>query len=612
MRSRSAARFHRQGLLSPECELFEQAGRAAVLPLAEIFGTNRTRFPNPDRSSDRGTSLRNPCIVSGASLMSSSRKYASATQMAARQRTISVAEFFAKNRHLLGFDSPYRAVLTTVKEAVDNALDACEEAGILPEVSLEITELDNGSVSVIVQDNGPGIVEAQVGRIFGKLLYGSRFHRLSQSRGQQGIGIAAACLYSQLTTGKPMHIRTRVRRGTAWDMFVSIDTARNKPEVRKKHEVEWQVAHGTRIETEMEGQYRVGAHSVLRYLRLTALANPHVTLKLTAPDGGVSEFRRSLRNVPPVPEEIEPHPHGVELGRLILMLKHTQYKSLGSFLQNEFSRVGGVTAKRIIARAGRGLTSRSNPRRVARKQAGRLHRAIIDTKISAPATSCVVPIGEERIVASLRREVTAALYHAVSRTPTVYNGNPFCVEVGLAYGRADAMTPERSDAAAATEDTIRLNDAEPVTLLRFANRVPLLFQQSACVMTRAVVDTHWKSYGLTQSKGALPLGPLVIFLHVASVWVPFTSESKEAVADYDELRRELSLALRECGRHLRAHIAKHARLAEEEKRRSHIETFLPHIAAALTQILGLDPGQNQQIVSSLDEALIRARSASRR
>ncbi len=528
--------------------------------------------------------------------------------MAARQRTISVAEFFAKNRHLLGFDSPYRAVLTTVKEGVDNALDACEEAGILPEVLVEITERDNPMVSVVVQDNGPGIVEAQVGRIFGKLLYGSRFHRLSQSRGQQGIGIAAACLYSQLTAGKPMHIRTRVRRSAAWDMFVSIDTARNKPEVRKKHEVEWQVVHGTRIETEMEGQYRVGAHSVLRYLRLTALANPHVTLKLTAPDGSESEFHRSLRSVPPVPQEIKPHPHGVELGRLILMLKHTQYKSLGAFLQNEFSRVGSVSARRIIARAGDGLTSRSYPRRVARKQAGRLHRAIIDTKISSPATDCVVPIGEERIVASLRREVKADLYTAVSRTPTVYNGNPFCVEVGVAYGRADASTPQDSAEADGTEDAIRLSSAEPVTLLRFANRVPLLFQQSACVMTRAVADTNWKTYGLTQSKGALPIGPLVIFLHVASVWVPFTSESKEAVAGYDELRRELSLAIRECGRRLRTHIAKHARLAEEEKRRTRIETFLPHIAGALTEILGLAPGEREQIVSDLDAALVRARS----
>ena len=132
-------------------------------------------------------------------------KAATALEMAGKQREISVSEFFLKNRHLLGFDTPAKALVTAVKEAVDNALDACEEAGVLPEIVVEVRGR-LGRSRVTVEDNGPGIVESQISRIFGKLLYGSKFHKFSQSRGQQGMGISAAGMYGQLTVGKPLHI----------------------------------------------------------------------------------------------------------------------------------------------------------------------------------------------------------------------------------------------------------------------------------------------------------------------------------------------------------------------------------------------------------------------
>lgn len=159
--------------------------------------------------------------------------------MASRQREISVSEFFLKNRHLLGFDTPAKALVTAVKEAVDNALDACEEAGILPEISVEVSDR-SGKSRVIVEDNGPGIVEGQIARIFGKLLYGSKFHKLSQSRGQQGMGISAAGMYGQLTVGKPLHIISRVNgEKLASEMHVSIDTARNQPDIHRKKQLKW-------------------------------------------------------------------------------------------------------------------------------------------------------------------------------------------------------------------------------------------------------------------------------------------------------------------------------------------------------------------------------------
>ncbi|MDD4787318.1 MAG: ATP-binding protein, partial [Pirellulales bacterium] len=169
-------------------------------------------------------------------LRSGRRRRATAQSMAADQRDISVSEFFAKNRHLLGFDNPRKALLTTVKEAVDNALDACEEAGILPEIWIHIQRTPNGGeqnrYKAGVQDNGPGILKKQIPLIFGKLLYGSKFHRLRMSRGQQGIGISAAGMYGLLTTGRPVKIMSKVSvRKPAHYYEIQIDTKRNLPEI---------------------------------------------------------------------------------------------------------------------------------------------------------------------------------------------------------------------------------------------------------------------------------------------------------------------------------------------------------------------------------------------
>ncbi len=368
-----------------------------------------------------------------------------AFEMAARQRDISVSEFFPKNRHLLGFDSLSKAVVTTVREAVDNALDACEEAGILPEIRVEIADRGD-SLLVAVEDNGPGIVEGQIGRIFGKLLYGSKFHKLSQSRGQQGMGISAAGMYGQLTTGKPMHILSRIAgEAQASSLVVSIDTSRNRPDIHRKRHLDWEWPHGTRVEVEIEGRYQHGPHSVESYLKQTAIANPHVTLDLRGPDGSGSRFERSLRTLPPLPMEIRPHPHGVELGRLIQMLSDTKVRTLQQFLEREFSRVGRKTALAIITKAGSGLSAKSYPTHIAHAEATRLYRAISRTKISGPRTDCLAPIGAERLREGLRKEVDAAFYAVVTRRPAVYRGNPFQVELALAYGKPGGPDLEASD-----------------------------------------------------------------------------------------------------------------------------------------------------------------------
>ncbi|HJL16587.1 MAG TPA: DNA topoisomerase VI subunit B [Sandaracinaceae bacterium LLY-WYZ-13_1] len=536
-----------------------------------------------------------------------------ARALAAQQRSIAVSEFFLKNRHLLGFDSPQRALLTAVKEAVDNALDACEEAGRLPEVWVEIDRVSRDVYRVAVEDDGPGIVEAQIARIFGKLLYGSKFHRLAQSRGQQGMGISAAGMYGQLTTGKPMRIVSRTgRRRPARELAISIDTAKNRPDIHAKRTLDdWHRPHGTRVEIELEATYQQGQHSVPLYLKLTAVANPHVTLHLRDPDGREVTWKRSVRKRPPRPARIRPHPHGVELGRLIAMLKASEAVHLGDFLQREFSQVGRTRAAQIIERADARLTPRSYCRRIAHRKAAALHRAIAETPIAAPPSRCVVPIGEAGIREGLAHELPARFYAVTTRKPAVYRGNPFVVEVGLAWGRREAPHVEVDENGHLREvdgEGPPRGAREPARLIRFANRVPLLYQQSHCAITKAVLDTSWRRYGLEQPAGAMPLGPLTLLVHVASVWVPFTSESKEALAAYPEIVREIGLGLRECGRKLARHLRHVRRLERELARRSEIERYVPHVAGALGEILHLSKARRSRLTARLDDLVEESRS----
>jgi DNA topoisomerase-6 subunit B len=516
-----------------------------------------------------------------------------AHDLAKAQRDISVSEFFAKNRHLLGFDNPSKALLTTVKEGVDNALDACEEAGILPDVRVEIRELSETRFQVAIEDNGPGILRAQVPKIFGSLLYGSKFHRLRQSRGQQGIGISAAGMYGLLTTGKPIKIITRTdRKKPAHHLELVIDTKRNEPRVKLDETCDWgDKPHGTRVQIELEGAYRGGQHSVDAYIRQISLANPHAQIVYVPPKaeehGAEHLFPRVSDEVPPETREIKPHPYGVELGVLMQMFRDTKARNISSCLQNDFSRVSSRTAAEICQRAKVAPTRR--PSEIDREEAERLHQAIQATKIMAPPLDCIAPIGGPLIERALRAEVQADFYTSISRRASVYRGNPFLIEVGIAYGGS-------------------LPAEEPVTVYRFANRVPLQYQQGACAITRAVASTDWKAYELQHPKGAVPIGPMLIMVHMASVWVPFTSESKDAIAHYPEIIKEMRLALQECGRLMAIYIRRKKREADEAKKRAYIEKYIPQLAIGLQQILGLSDKDREKVVSDLTLVLERSRS----
>ena len=490
-----------------------------------------------------------------------------AEELAKKQREISIAEFFEKNRHLLGFDNPRKSLLTAVKEAVDNALDACEEARILPDINIELIKLEEKRYRVIIEDNGPGIVRKQIPKIFAKLLYGSKFHKLSQTRGQQGIGISAAVLYGQLTTGKPATILSKIGKGEPAHQFkLKINTQTNNPDIIEEKEVQWEEKdHGIRVEIDQEGEYLKGRQSVDEYLKQTAIINPHATFIYTNPEAQQVMYSRVSNELPPEAQEIQPHPYGVELGRLIKMLEMTEARTVQQFLTTEFSRIGPGTAKEICSN-GR-LLPNTKPRDMTREMAEQLYKGIQETKIMAPPTNCLSPINAELIEKSLKKEINAEFYCAVTRPPFVYRGNPFQIEVGIAYG---GEQPKE----------------ELVSLLRFANRVPLLYQQGACAFTKSVVTTSWKSYGLQQSNGSLPAGPVTLLLHIASVWVPFTSESKEALTHYPEIIKEIKLALQEAGRKLQAYVNKKGRVQTQLERANLFERYIPEVADALARLTG--------------------------
>jgi DNA topoisomerase-6 subunit B len=506
-----------------------------------------------------------------------------AHELAKKQREIGIGEFFSRNRHLLGFDNKRKALLTTVKEAVDNALDACEEANILPEISIELIEMGNEKYRVIIEDNGPGIIKKQVGNIFAKLLYGSKFHRLKQSRGQQGIGISAAVMYGQLTTGKHARIVTRISPNKPAQFFeLSIDTKKNQPKIIENKEVEWDKEHGTRIEIDLEGSYVGGRQSVDEYLKETAITNPHATIIYTNPKAEQFIFPRVTDQLPFQPKEIKPHPYGIELGYLIDMLKSSSHKTLQSFLVNEFSRVSNNTAKEICENAS--LLPSSKPQHLSREAVEKLMEGIKKTKIASPPKDCLSPIGSDNLERGIKKEINAEFYAAATRPPSVYRGNPFVIEVGLAYGGA-----QPADSA--------------IRLMRFANRVPLLYQQSACAITNAIANINWRSYGLNQSKKNLPVGPLSVVVHIASVWVPFTSESKEAVAHYPEIIKEVKLAIQEVGRKLAMYVNKKKRVLSESKKRSYIEKYIPAVGESIKEILGLDNNDKAYLEENLKEIL---------
>src|SRR2546428_979625 len=493
-----------------------------------------------------------------------------AEELAKKQREISVSEFFERNKQILGYDSATKALLTAVKEGVDNSLDGAADADILPDVLVEVKKIDKEEFVVVVEDNGPGIVKKEVANVFGRLLYGSRFFSRAQRRGQQGLGISGAVMYGQITTGKLTKIRSKVaEQDVAYEIELILDTKKNRPNVVEEDFVVWERAHGTRVEIPLKGRYNAGKQSIPEYLKATAIVNPHARITYRPPDGEEIVFERATEDLPPKTKEIPPQPNGIELGTLMAMMKETKSYKLAAFLEEEFVRVSSRVAKEICDAAG--LDPDMKPKSLVLEQAKALDDGMQAAKLMAPPTDCLSPIGErlikrglKNVLGNLRPEFYAP---PLTRDPSVYSGNPFQVEVGIVFG--GDLAPD-----------------QPIDVLRFANRVPLMYQAGGCALTQAVGHVDWRRYGLEQRGGSgLPFGPAIVLVHVCSTKVPFTSEAKEAVATVDEIMTELDLALKEAGRRLKTHLTKKAHRAKTKEKFEIVQLILPRVAGKSAKIM---------------------------
>ena len=681
-----------------------------------------------------------------------------AEELEKNQQEISIAEFFNKNKQMLGFDSKSRAVVTTIKEGVDNALDASEEARILPDISVTVREKED-YYQIRIKDNGPGITEDNIPNVFGKLLYGSRFMKRTQARGQQGIGVSAAVLYAQQTSGKPATVISKTRSNdTAYKYNIRVDTDTNEPQITNKQKDSYDYESGTEIILEMVGNMR-GRKQLEEYIKNTAILNPYATITIDAPNLSYSSDR-VVEELPPKPEPIKAHPHGTSLGQLIDMLEETEQEDLSEFLKNDFTKVGGKTADNIIknynkAEFGREFvfptnnseqidksieqnifstisrksteakqklsncitekllnenvdgvkyseiqqtvyncsddvesdcderigetvrdnivgviletlllnsvpplqevvsseTSKRKTRNVTdkltvevlnrlakddhftaegiftegyiqsaikdsvqvvqneydtpfgdtaienvknvfwseyadtsvrevpslrsllrnRDKCSSLRNALSETKVHAPSSKCLSPIGESSIESGLRQEYNADYYTASQRTGGVYNGSPFIVETGVAYGG-------------------ELDDNSQISIQRYANKVPLVYQQSACAITNTVEEINWRNYKLKQSGSyGIPVGPMVLIVHVASTNVRFKSEAKNAISNIPEVEEEIELAVREVARGIKKHIKQQESLRERQEKQEAIDDVINPMAEAFADVLGISP-----------------------
>jgi DNA topoisomerase-6 subunit B len=605
-----------------------------------------------------------------------------AQEMADKHKQIAISEFFEKNKHFLGFDTLPRSIITAVKEGVDNSLDAAEEARILPELKINISKVkgEKNVLELCVEDNGPGIPRSSLEKVFGRLLFGSRFHSIRQTRGQQGIGITGVVMYGQLTTGKPTNVISKITsEATAATLSIGIDTRRNRATKSNEDRIAsvWSDGrdkeHGLSVTTQMKAKYQRGKQSVYQYLRMTSIVNPHADITLTDPDGEIFHFPRVTEKLPKIVDAIKPHPQGIHLGQLQRMLRETAEPTLQKFLQNEFSGVsktGSVPeicelsgldknrkpnlikpndikalleafngergylrrymvvdgrhkflekrgrackpGERIAKQLERDLISAMNGKRLSdtvpiikkmtdwycdesledllawmQKKIGvgpyeesdaknwaKYVRHEWDPRVDLmaarlypPPVNCLSPIEELLIKKGLSKTIDSRFVTTLTRQPMVSQGNPFQVEVGLIFGGG-------------------MQADSPVEVLRFANRVPLMYQQGGCLLTRAIESVDWRQYGLEQSGGkGVPKGPAAILIHLASTNVQFTSEAKEALADNMEVQTEIRKAALDLGRGLRRHLEKRKKMAKVREKFELINDILPAIAEKSASIL---------------------------
>ncbi|ARS63961.1 Type 2 DNA topoisomerase 6 subunit B [Candidatus Nitrosomarinus catalina] len=582
---------------------------------------------------------------------------------------ISPSEFFYSNRDLAGFSNPTRSLYTAVREFVENALDACDQKGILPDVHLTIKAVDPDKPDpkpyiLTVKDNGPGIDAEHIPLAFGTVLYGSKFG-LKQARGMFGLGATMAILYGQITTNKPVTVKSSSDAKIQNQFEILLDIQKNKP-VIVKHTTKEVAKKGLSVSICLEGDYSKAGNKIRDYVYETSLITPYASITFDDPKGQKFSHPRFVKDIPPPPTIIRPHPHGIDVERIRRMIVESQFeiptiddamiekvrKDLGlskknlsfssimdkakkkwknlprqvrvvialmSFLKMDFEKLNKIRIEDIDMPnkklfywdfgdsqsksvdmdpesqyykqltntvQGEPLTTfltkrfqRVGPTTAVKfaefakikpeKRMGTLtNQELVNLSDSlqkfddfmAPDSSCLAPLGAEPLEKGIKKFFNPDFVAVVQRPASAYSGFPFIIEMGIAYGGD-------------------IKSGGP-HVYRYANRIPLLYDEGSDVVIKVVNDTDWGRYKV---KGE---PPFIIVSHICSTRIPYKTAGKENVADRQEIERELRLALQFLSRKLSSFMSKRGQAEAAKKRANLYAKYIPMIAEFCTELAG--------------------------
>jgi DNA topoisomerase-6 subunit B len=484
---------------------------------------------------------------------------------------LSASEFFYRHKDLAGFTNPTRAIYGTVRELVENSLDAAEVHGILLKLHLKVSRLNGEKpaegheekLHVHIEDNAGGIPREKIPTAFGRVLVSSKY-KLRQTRGLFGLGGKMALIYGQSTTHEPFTIRSGTgKRSPIVEYVMMVDIEKNVPCILKRRRLQnpsgWR---GTVIDLTTRGDWAHAKQKIIEYLTNTAIAAPYVTITFEDPDGTQCKFEPATTTMPKPPKETRPHPAGLDVEGIKRLATSTKATNLLAFLCSQFQRIGPVTAKKLLQFAG--INPRKDPHKLAREELLQLSNAMNSfPDFKAPDPSCLSPIGAEQLEAGIKKQLKPAFVTAITRKPSSYSGFPFTVEAGLAYG--GELPP---------------NVSGKIPVVRFANKIPLLFDEGSDVARKAIDEVNWKLYRID------PTMSIVAVTSIVSTRIPFRSAGKEMVADRPEVERELLNSIRECARQLGRYLSRHQRMAYDKRRLDVFQKYLPKLAEFSTRLSG--------------------------
>ncbi|MGQ9788899.1 MAG: DNA topoisomerase VI subunit B [Candidatus Hadarchaeaceae archaeon] len=493
-------------------------------------------------------------------------------------REHSVSEFFRRNAAMLGYTGKIRSLTTIVHEGVTNAIDAAEEAGILPKVVVMIKRVndDPEHFRIIIEDNASGIPERYIPDVFGKMLAGTKLHRAMQQRGQQGIGISGCVMFGQMTSGKPAAVVTSTGNGEIVRVEVMIDVDKNEGKIinKEKFKESWR---GTRVEIEAkEVVYMRSRYGPFNYLRMTAIANPHLRITFVEPDGTLTIFENATDKIPERPKPMPLHPWGIMSDDLLILAKRTKARTISGLLSTELSRVSKLKADEVCRLAS--VSPEKKPSELTWEEAERIVSAFKQVKLLAPPTSGLRPIGAAELESGMRQVLNPEFVYTLTRPPKVYRGGlPFIVEVGIAYGGVAGKSLESKSNNEGAEEEVGMD------LIRFANRAPLIFDQGGCAITAAARSIDWRRYGVD-----INTTPMTLFVNISSAYVPYTSAGKQSIADEPEVVNEIRTAIMEAARELKNFLHRRLRAKERQERAGIFEKFLPVVARKAAKLAGAE------------------------